>query len=342
MHNIGFLLINIGTPRSPTTRDVRRYLNEFLMDPFVIATPWWVRRLLVSLFILPFRPRRSASAYAKIWTDAGSPFLLHSQTLARNLAASINAPVALGMRYGSPSIETAIEQLLGDNVEEVIVVPLYPQFADSTVTTSIIETQRVLKETPHRIVPPFYNQTSFIDAYAQTIRRSLPEIYDHVLFSYHGLPEQHIKNADPTGTHCLAQADCCTRTSQAHASCYRHQVHMTSSALAHRLGLKQDNYTTSYQSRLGRLPWLTPDTKNVLQALPQQGVKDLVVACPSFVTDNLETLEEIDMQGRDIFLRAGGESFHLMPCPNTSEIWVNALTDILQGYTTSASARTSS
>jgi len=312
------------------------------MDPFVIATPWWVRRLLVSLFILPFRPRRSANAYAKIWTDAGSPFLLHSQTLARNLAASINAPVALGMRYGSPSIETAIEQLLGDNVEEVIVVPLYPQFADSTVTTSIIETQRVLKETPHRIVPPFYNQTSFIDAYAQTIRRSLPEIYDHVLFSYHGLPEQHIKNADPTGTHCLAQADCCTRTSQAHASCYRHQVHMTSSALAHRLGLKQDSYTTSYQSRLGRLPWLTPDTKNVLQALPQQGVKNLVVACPSFVTDNLETLEEIGMQGRDNFLRAGGESFHLMPCPNTNEIWVNALTDILQGYTTSASARTSS
>lgn len=329
MQKTGYLLINLGTPDGPTPAAVRRYLNEFLMDKYVIATPWILRRLLVSLVILPFRPRRSAEAYAKIWSSEGSPLLLHSTALAQKLALELDAPVELGMRYGQPSIRDAAAKLREKNVDDIVVVPLYPQFADSSVTTSVVKASLEIGSIPHRFLPPFYNDPGYIAALAKLIGAHLPREWDHLLLSYHGLPEQHLEQADPTSGHCLKTEECCSRPSAAHKTCYRHQAFATSQALAEQLGLTVDQYTVSFQSRLGRLPWLRPYTDEMLAELPQKGVQRLVVACPAFVADNLETLEEIAMQGKEIFLGAGGTSFDVVPCLNDDPEWVAALAHLL-------------
>ena len=198
MPNPGFLLINLGTPRAATTPAVRAYLNEFLMDEYVIAAPWLIRRLLVSLFILPFRPKKSAHAYEKIWTDDGSPLLIHTQALSEAIRERQNHPVEFAMRYGEPDIEGSIERLKSQGIDELIIVPLYPQFADSTVTTSIEKASIAAKDLPHRVLPPFYQAQSYIQASAQIIREHLPDSWDHLLLSFHGLPEQHLTKADPT------------------------------------------------------------------------------------------------------------------------------------------------
>lgn len=331
MQATGYLLINLGTPASASTRDVRRYLDQFLMDPYVIDLPWPLRRLLVSAFILPFRPKRSARAYASIWTEQGSPLLAYSRQLRASLDDHLNGPVALGMRYGEPSIERAVAQLLDAGVERLVVVPLYPQYADSTVTTCL-DVVRALTagcEVAVSVVPPFYGSRAYLNAQAQQISDHLPADWDHLLLSYHGLPERHLTRADPTGSHCLASEDCCVSPSPAHATCYRHQVLMTSQHLAQALALRSDQYSLSFQSRLGRLPWLQPYTDQVLAELPGRGVRRLVVAAPAFVADNLETLEELGLQGEETFLRAGGETFHLVPCLNASVAWVEALVEVI-------------
>jgi ferrochelatase len=339
--DVGYLLINLGTPESPEVADVRQYLNEFLMDPYVLDAPWPIRRLIVSGFILPFRPRNSAEAYAKIWTSSGSPLLQESLALGRALAVEMNAPVELGMRYGKPSVASAIEKLEDAGVRELVVVPLYPHHADSTVTTSIEHVKQSGVRLPWRINPPFYADPRYIAAQAQVIEDALPDRWDHLLLSYHGLPERHITRADPTGKHCLASPDCCDQPSPAHATCYRHQCFATSRLLARRLNLGSDAFTVSFQSRLGRLPWLRPYTDQILAELPAKGVAHLVIACPAFVADNLETLEEIGMQGRETFMQAGGKSFHLVPCLNDRSDWIAALAAMLQDQTASASAKTS-
>ena len=240
-------------------------------------------------------------------------------------------PTALAMRYGTPSVRDAITALLGHGVRHIIMVPLYPQHADSTRTTSIEAVRRCLPTNVSlTVVPPFYAQPDYLDAQAAAIRENLPEPCDHLLFSYHGLPERHITKADPTGAHCLALENCCQVPSKAHATCYRHQVYRTSDLLAHRLGLTDEKYSVSFQSRLGRLPWLTPYTDQVLEALPEQGVKHLAVACPAFVADNLETLEEIGMAGRETFLAAGGKSFSLIPCLNDRPDWIDAIVHLAE------------
>ena len=324
------LLVNLGTPRSPTVRDVRRYLNEFLMDPHVLNLPWPVRRLIISGFILPFRPRRSAAAYASIWTDdgsaEGSPLLRHTEALGAALSERTDAPCAVAMRYGEPSIAGAVGRLVASDCTEVLLVPLFPQHADSTRTTAIEAVRRHLPaDVKLKVLPPFHDREDYIDCQANLIESHLPPRWDHLLLSYHGLPERHITQADPTGAHCLADPDCCERASAAHATCYRHQCYATARALTARLSLDVERVTVSFQSRLGRLPWLRPYTDQVLAKLPERGVRRLAVYCPSFVADNLETLEEIGIQGRDIFQQAGGESLTLIPCLNTSPDWVKAL-----------------
>ncbi len=338
----GILLVNLGTPASPTTADVRRYLNEFLMDPYVLGAPWPVRRLIVSAFILPFRPKASAEAYASIWTDEGSPLMVYSEALCQATQQRTPNPVVLGMRYGEPSLRTAIDTLSGAGVERLLVVPLYPQFADSTVTTIVDEVHNVAPAgLDIEFMPPFYNERSYQEALADHVKRHLPPDFDHLLMSYHSLPEYHLTKADPTGNHCLASPDCCERASPAHATCYRHQVFVTSHTLADDLGLSRDQYSVSFQSRLGRIPWLQPYTDKVLAELPSQGVRRLAVVCPAFVADNLETLEEIGMQGRETFLEAGGEAFHLIPCLNDDTVWVDALNELLMPYIEPASLETS-
>lgn len=339
---IGYLIINLGTPDSPTVPDVRRYLNEFLMDPYVIAVPWLIRRLLVSLVILPTRPKNSAHAYQQIWDERGSPLLFHSDDLRSALAEQLQAPVALGMRYGNPSIEHAVNELKSQGVTKIVVAPLYPQFADSTTTTCLEHIQQFAHGLELTPLPPFYDDPAFVAPLAKTVSASLPDQWDHLLLSYHGLPERALTKTDPTGQHCLSE-NCCEKQSPAHATCYRHQAFATSQALAKHLKLEADQYTVSFQSRLGRLPWLRPYTDEVLAELPTRGVKHLVVACPAFVADNLETLEEIGMQGQETFQQAGGETFTLVPCLNATPEWVAGLATLLSNsaQTLGANAQTS-
>lgn len=332
MSNSGYLFINLGTPDTPAVADVRQYLKQFLMDPYVLDVPGPIRRLIVSGFILPFRPKKSAEAYAAIWDPQGSPLLLYSEALVTAMATALNAPTVLAMRYGSPSIADGIQALVDAGVQRIIAIPLYPQYADSTVTTSVEEIRRLTPpEIETHIVPSFYDDPDYITALSSVVSAALPDHWDHMLMSYHGLPERHLRKADPTGAHCLSNPDCCQQPSAAHATCYRHQVMATSHALAEALGLQQDQYSVSFQSRLGG-GWMQPYTDKVLEELPGQGVRRLVVVCPAFVADNLETLEEMGIQGRTTFLEAGGEAFELIPCLNDAAEWISALTSIIRNF----------
>ncbi len=332
----GVLLVNLGTPESCAVHDVRAYLDEFLMDHRVIDLPWLLRRLIVSGLILPLRPRRSARAYAKIWDAAGentgSPLLAYSKALHARLSETLPMPCELAMRYGQPTIASALSRLKDQAVRELFLIVLYPHHADSTRTTTIeAVTSQTDASMAVEVLPPFYDRPAYIAAQAGVIQRNLPLHWDHLLLSYHGLPERHLTQADPTGGHCLQSADCCQRQSAAHATCYRHQVLRTSQLLMAQLGIDESRYTVSFQSRLGRLPWLMPYTDHTLTELPRQGAKHLAVACPAFLADNLETLEEIGITGRQNFLAAGGESLTLIPCLNDDPQWTAVLADWCAG-----------
>jgi len=325
----GVLLVNLGSPDAPTIPAVRRYLDEFLMDPCVIDSPRAIRRLIVSGFILPFRPKRTAHAYASIWGPEGSPLVALSRKFAAGLAERVPVPVSLAMRYGSPTVDDALQELLARDVREILLFALYPHHADSTRTTAIRFVRNRLARLDGsvglRIVPPFYDDPAYIAALSGVCRRHLPAAFDLLLFSFHGIPERHVRRADPTGTHCLEAENCCEVRSSAHASCYRHQTRVTARLAARSLGLDEPRWAVSYQSRLGRLPWLTPYTDDVLDSALERGIRRLVVACPAFVADNLETLEEIGIRGRERFLAAGGEDFTLIPCLDDDACWLEVV-----------------
>lgn len=328
LSDTGIIIVNLGTPAGATAKDVSAYLNEFLMDGYVIRLPWPLRRLLVSL-ILRSRPEESAKAYRKIWRDRepGSPLLHYGQRLRDAMRAETDVQVELAMRYGKPSIETAMARLKDAGVTRVVLAPLYPQHADSTITTTIKAAQRFLPVgAAMTVLPPFYGEDWFVERFASILTKHLPEQWDHVLFSYHGLPEAHLKIADP-GRHCLRRGDCCEVANPAHDVCYRHQVRVSTQKIADAMGLSSDQYSQSFQSRLGRAKWLEPYTDATLVELAKRGVKHLAVACPAFVADNLETLEEIAMAGKQTFLDAGGESLTLLPSLNADRQWANSLVD---------------
>lgn len=324
------LLCNLGSPNSPRASDVRMYLREFLMDAHVLQMPCAARWALVNLLILPFRPGRTAEAYESIWTPHGSPLIALTSALASALEDEIALPVAIGMRYGSPSIQSGLEALAKRGAKHVLLAPLYPQFADSTTTTCVeratIEAAKL--ELDLRMLAPFYSQASWLDAVATRIKPAIHKDTDCLLLSYHGLPEAHIKRADPSGQTCLARAHCCQAPGDAAATCYKHQCLLSSHEIAKRLGLAQDQYRISFQSRLGRAKWLLPATDHVLERLPAEGIKRITVACPGFTADNLETLEEIGIRGKEVFIGAGGESFTLVPCLNDDAQWVKALAQL--------------
>ncbi|MDP6374269.1 MAG: ferrochelatase [Pseudomonadales bacterium] len=323
---LGILLVNLGSPASPDVADVRSYLDEFLMDEYVISLPRPLRRLLVSAFILPFRPKRTAAAYAAIWTPEGSPLIQHTRHLRDAVAGRIDTPLAIAMRYGEPSIDAAVSQLIEAGADEILLIPLYPQYADSTVTTIVETVEAQLPDHVRmRVQPPFFDDEGYLSCQTDLIAGHLPQHWDHLLLSYHGLPEAHLRKADPTHRHCLATEDCCQTSSAAHATCYRHQAFSASEEIANRLGIPAEKWSVSFQSRAGREPWLKPYTEELLQSLPGEGVRNLVIACPAFVADNLETLEEIGMRGRDTFLAAGGTSFTLVPCLNDTPQWAGAI-----------------
>lgn len=328
----GLLLINLGTPDAPTTPAVRRYLRQFLSDPRVIDINPVGRFLLLNLIILPFRPAKSAHAYQQIWTDRGSPLLFHSEDLTREVAQRLGEGwvVRLGMRYGKPSIREALQSLGDEDVDRVVVLPLFPQFASSSTRTALEETTRAAPrvwDAPHLTeIEWFYDDPGFIQSFADVGRPVLEDVRpDHILFSFHGLPERHIKAEDFTGEHCLQRADCCDRIVEANQRCYRAHCYATARAIAAALELTSDDYTVCFQSRLGRTPWITPYTDKVIDELAAAGKKRLAVFCPAFVADCLETLEEIGMRAKQQFLAAGGEELVLVPSLNSTPAWADTV-----------------
>ncbi len=332
------LLVNLGSPDSCEVADVRQYLDEFLMDSNVIDVPWLLRAIIVKGLILPKRPKDSAKAYKKIWTDEGSPLIVISKKVKDKLINKINLPIKLGMRYGNPSIASAIKKLKKDSpaLEQILLVPLYPHYATSSFGTVVdkvrVELSKLYPAIKMDILSSFYNDKLYINALSESIKTFIENRYDHILFSYHGLPERHLKKTDPTKKHCLKTENCCSVDSPAHQYCYRHQVFETTRLTTETLGIPREKYSISFQSRLGRDKWLDPNTESQLQKLADAGVEKLLVVCPAFVSDCLETLEEIGIRGKKDFIKAGGEELTLIPCLNDNQIWIETLTDWINNY----------
>ena len=334
----GLLLINLGTPDAPTTPAVRRYLREFLSDPRVIDINPVGRALLLNLIILPFRPAKSAHAYRSIWDPTrGSPLLAYSRDLAAGVQQKLGAGwhVELAMRYGTPSIPSALEALRAAAVDRIVVLPLYPQYAASSTATSVARVMELVgarwDTIPLDIVPAFYADEGFLASFATVAAPVLAETRpDHVLFSFHGLPERQIKKSDPSGAHCLRDGSCCDAIGPRNASCYRAQCYATARELARRLQLT--DYTVCFQSRLGRTPWIQPHTDVLLDELAKAGKKRLAVLCPAFVADCLETLEEIGIRAREQFKAAGGDELTLVPSLNASPAWIDAVCAIAERH----------
>jgi ferrochelatase len=322
----GVLLVNLGSPESPTPKDVKPYLDEFLMDKYVIDVPYLLRALLVRGIILQTRPKKSAAAYAKVWTDEGSPLVVISKRMHEKVKPQVDVPVSLAMRYGKPSILSGLQELHDKGVTEVLLFPLYPQHAMASTTTILVLAEELRKkhfpEMKFTIVPAFYNKPDYIKNLADSIQKSLETFeYDHLLFSYHGIPERHVRKTDVTKSHCTIDGSCCNTPSPAHEFCYRHQCYETTKQVVKLLGISEDKYSQTFQSRLAGDKWLTPYTDVEVNKMPEKGIKNLAVVTPAFVSDCLETLEEIAMEANHQFKENGGENFLAIPCLNDSDEW---------------------
>jgi len=325
------LLVNLGSPDSTSVPDVRRYLREFLGDERVLDLPAPLRFALLEGIILRTRPKKSAHAYASIWQPEGSPLVITSRSVRDKLAATLGGetPVYLAMRYGNPSIASVIAQMAANGVTEVLLFPQYPHYAMSsweTVVVKVFAERAKLAPGMHiTTVQPFFQDADYIEALYQVTAPYLSQPHDHLLFSYHGIPERHLRKGDSSKAHCTLVADCCTTCSPAHATCYKAQVLATTRALVARAGIAADKHSVSFQSRLAGEPWLSPFTDYELKRLPQAGKKRLLIICPAFVADCLETIEEISEEGRDDFMGAGGESFQQIPCLNDQKPYIEFL-----------------
>ena len=315
----GILLCNLGTPDAPRPTELRRYLKEFLSDPRVVELPrllWW---MILNLIILRIRPRRSAKLYQSVWTDSGSPLMVYSQEQVKAVKQRLaekygDIPVVLGMRYGNPSMATAVKELTDQNVRDIIVLPLYPQYAGATTGSTfdaIAKTFTQLRWVPElQFINGYHKSEGYLDALCTTIKRHI-EAHgqpDKFIFSYHGTPERYLKKGDPY--HCFC--------------------HQTTRLVREKLGFDEAQVMTTFQSRFGREPWLQPYTDKTLEQLPKDGVKHIAVICPGFSSDCLETIEEIDMEARESFIEHGGEQFHYIPCLNDDPVHIDALVGILE------------
>ncbi len=308
------------------------------MDPRVLDVNALLRWFLVNVMIVPRRAHQSAHAYQKIWTAHGSPLLVHGRALTHQLQTLVGSeiPVVLGMRYQSPSIPAALAQLRAAAVTRVIVFPLFPQYSESAWASAMEsvtrEAARFWNLPALHIIPPYFDHPAFINAFANVAQRTLAaKSFDHVLMSFHGLPERHLRKSERTpGAHCLKNTTCCETISAQNRYCYRAQCVATARALAAQLQLPRDRYSISFQSRLGRDPWIHPYTDEVIHQLVRTGCKRLAVLCPAFTADCLETLEEIAMRLRDDFLKAGGEALQLIPSLNSEPVWAEAMVSIMR------------
>jgi ferrochelatase len=333
----GILLMNLGSPDSTEVKDVRKYLMEFLMDGRVIDYPYLFRKILVGGIIVPSRAPKSAEAYKTIWTKEGSPLVVFTKQLQHALQQQIPEPVEMSMRYGNPSVGDAYQKLLErlPGLEEVIAIPLYPHYAMSSFETAVEHAKEIYARGKYpfklHFIEPFFKEPEYIEALSESIRPYLLQEYDHILFSYHGVPGRHIKKSDITGNHCLQVENCCNIASPAHAHCYRHQVFTTTRLVASKLNIPAGRHSVSFQSRLGK-GWLQPFTDIRLEEMPKEGIKKLLVVCPAFVSDCLETLEEIAERGKESFMHAGGENYTMIPCLNTHPLWVKAIAGWIRSY----------
>ncbi|GAL62520.1 ferrochelatase [Algibacter lectus] len=326
----GILLVNLGSPESPEPKDVKKYLGEFLMDERVIDIPYIARAALVKGIILKTRPKASAAAYKKIWWEEGSPLIVLSERLQNKIQKQVEYPVALAMRYGSMTIKKGLQELVNKGVEEVLLFPLYPQFAMATTETITVLAEELRQEFFPSLkiesVPAFYNKADYIEVLSNSIKRHLEgKKYDHVLFSYHGVPERHIRKSDVTQSHCKIDKSCCVTPSKAHEYCYKHQCLEVTRLVGERLQFKKGAFSTSFQSRLGFDPWLQPYTDRTIERLGKSGVENMAIITPAFVSDCLETLEEIAMEGQEIFHEMGGKDFTTVPCLNDDDEFVALL-----------------
>lgn len=328
----GVLLVNLGSPESPTPKDVKPYLDEFLMDKYVIDIPFLLRALLVRGIILRKRPTKSAEAYKKIWWDEGSPLVVISKRMHEKVKQHVEIPVSLAMRYGKPSLLSGLQELADKGVTEVLLFPLYPQHAMAS-TTTILELAEDLRkkhfpEMKFTIVPAFYNKPDYIEVLSNSIKKHLGNFeYDHLLFSYHGIPERHIRKTDITKSHCKIDGSCCNTPSPAHEFCYRHQCYEVTKQVVKLLGIPEGKYSQTFQSRLAGDKWLTPYSDIEINKMPEKGIKNLAVVTPAFVSDCLETLEEIAMEANHQFKTRGGENFLAIPCLNDDDEWCETVSN---------------
>ncbi len=337
----GVLLVNLGSPESPTPKDVKPYLDEFLMDKYVIDVPYLLRVFLVRGIIIGLRNRaeKSAEAYQQIWWNEGSPLIVLSERLHKKVQAKTDMPIALAMRYGKPSIKTGLTELHQKGVTDVLVLPLYPQHAMASTQTITELANKIQKEQfPNMKLthfPAFYNRKEYVVAQAESIKKHLGDFdYEKIVFSYHGIPERHIRKSDVTKSHCRIDGKCCETPSKAHEFCYRHQCFETTKQIVKYLNLDQNKVMNTFQSRLSGDKWLDPYTDVEIDNLAKNGVKKIAVVTPAFVSDCLETLEEIGMRAKEDFISNGGEDFLAIPCMNEDELWVDALHTWIEDWKT--------
>ncbi len=323
------LITNLGSPDSTSIPDVRRYLKEFLSDDRVFDAPQPIKSYILYCKVLPFRPKKTAEAYQAIWTQDGAPLIVTSRKVQRLLQEKTDLPVELSMRYGSPSTSAAIERLAQQGIQELFLVPLYPHYAMSSYETAVVDVReharKIAPQMRITVQPPFFREQGYIDALCQRIEPYLENKYDYILFSFHGIPERHLRKGDPSNAHCTVVPDCCRNCSPVQSVCYRAQCLRTVEEVVTRLKIPATKYNMSFQSRFGKEPWLKPYTDFEFVRLAKEGVKRLLVITPAFVSDCLETLEEIGIQGKNDFLEAGGSSLQLIPCLNDHPAWIDFL-----------------
>ena len=332
--NEGVLLINLGSPKELSKKSVRQYLRVFLSDDNVVDLPKFFQQFILRLFILPFRPKNTLEAYEKIWTKEGSPLIISTESIANKLTEKTGWNVEYAMRYEEPSIEKALHKFKKNEINKIYVISLYPHNAMATTVTTELETRNVAMNVSNDFelifTKPFFDNEEYINAMVNSIRPYVEnKSYDKIIFSYHGIPKRQAKKTDETGEHCFSTSNCCEIENDGSKDCYRSHTRIASDLTAKKLGLEDDQWEIAYQSRIGP-GWLTPFTDKRLAKLPEEGKDNIAILCPSFISDCLETLEEIDIRGRETFLKAGGKKMTYIPCLNDSEDTINLLENLVR------------
>jgi len=332
--NEGVLLINLGSPKELSKKSVRQYLRVFLSDDNVVDLPKFFQQFILRLFILPFRPKNTLEAYEKIWTKEGSPLIISTESIANKLTEKTGWNVEYAMRYEEPSIEKALHKFKENEINKIYVISLYPHNAMATTVTTELETRNVAMNISNDFelifTKPFFDNEEYINAMVNSIRPYVEnKSYDKIIFSYHGIPKRQAKKTDETGEHCFSTSNCCEVENDGSKDCYRSHTRIASDLTAKKLGLEDDQWEIAYQSRIGP-GWLTPFTDKRLAKLPEEGIDNIAILCPSFISDCLETLEEIDIRGRETFLKAGGKKMTYIPCLNDSEDTINLLENLVR------------